>query len=139
MIHRGAGDRRGRGIAAASFMGSDGQERGLWGDLAGLRHRALDGFPGRNDHDVYAGRSALRLSGFPKDPSLHTGDLPAPLRDHGVGGVADLGHQHQPCPQPGTGNRLGTIFSGFIGLFTGAIVLSVGYNLMVHWIGEGKH
>jgi predicted PurR-regulated permease PerM len=31
----------------------------------------------------------------------------------------------------------GFIFSGLIGLFTGAIVLSVGYNLMVHWIGEG--
>jgi hypothetical protein len=24
-------------------------------------------------------------------------------------------------------------------LFTGAIVLSVGYNLMVHWIGEGQN
>ena len=32
----------------------------------------------------------------------------------------------------------GFIFSGLIGLFTGAIVLSVGYNLMVHWIGEGQ-
>ena len=32
----------------------------------------------------------------------------------------------------------GFIFSGFIGLFTGAIILSVGYNLMVHWIGEGR-
>jgi len=32
----------------------------------------------------------------------------------------------------------GFIFSGLIGLFTGAIVLSVGYNLMVHWIGEGR-
>ena len=31
----------------------------------------------------------------------------------------------------------GFIFSGLIGLFTGAIVLSVGYNLMVHWIDEG--
>jgi predicted PurR-regulated permease PerM len=30
----------------------------------------------------------------------------------------------------------GFIFSGLIGLFTGAMVLSVGYNLMVHWIGE---
>jgi predicted PurR-regulated permease PerM len=30
----------------------------------------------------------------------------------------------------------GFIFSGLIGLFTGAIVLSIGYNLMVHWIGE---
>ena len=30
----------------------------------------------------------------------------------------------------------GFIFSGFIGLFTGAIVLSVGYNLMVGWIAE---
>jgi predicted PurR-regulated permease PerM len=30
----------------------------------------------------------------------------------------------------------GFIFSGLIGLFTGAIVLSVGYNLMVHWIAE---
>jgi hypothetical protein len=26
-----------------------------------------------------------------------------------------------------------------IGLFTGAIVLSVGYNLMVNWIGEGQN
>jgi predicted PurR-regulated permease PerM len=33
----------------------------------------------------------------------------------------------------------GFVFSGFIGLFTGAIVLSVGYNLMVHWIGEGQN
>ena len=33
----------------------------------------------------------------------------------------------------------GFIFSGLIGLFTGAIVLSVGYNLMVHWIGEGPN
>jgi predicted PurR-regulated permease PerM len=32
----------------------------------------------------------------------------------------------------------GFIFSGFTGLFTGAIVLSVGYNLIVHWIGEGQ-
>ena len=30
----------------------------------------------------------------------------------------------------------GFIFSGLIGLFTGAIVLSVGYNLMVHWMGK---
>jgi predicted PurR-regulated permease PerM len=29
----------------------------------------------------------------------------------------------------------GFIFSGFTGLFTGAVVLSVGYNLIVHWIG----
>jgi predicted PurR-regulated permease PerM len=33
----------------------------------------------------------------------------------------------------------GFIFSGLIGLFTGAIVLSVGYNLMGHWIGEGQN
>jgi predicted PurR-regulated permease PerM len=33
----------------------------------------------------------------------------------------------------------GFIFSGLIGLFTGAIVLSVGYNLMVHWIDEGQN
>ena len=33
----------------------------------------------------------------------------------------------------------GFIFSGLLGLFTGAIVLSVGYNLMVHWIGEGEN
>jgi len=32
----------------------------------------------------------------------------------------------------------GFIFSGLIGLFTGAIVLSIGYNLMVHWLGEGQ-
>jgi predicted PurR-regulated permease PerM len=32
----------------------------------------------------------------------------------------------------------GFIFSGLIGLFTGAMVLSAGYNLMVHWIGEGQ-
>jgi predicted PurR-regulated permease PerM len=31
----------------------------------------------------------------------------------------------------------GFILSGFSGLFSGAIVLSVGYNLMVHWIDEG--
>jgi len=33
----------------------------------------------------------------------------------------------------------GFIFSGLIGLFTGAIVLSIGYNLMVYWIGEGQN
>ena len=33
----------------------------------------------------------------------------------------------------------GFIFSGFTGLFTRAIVLSVGYNLIVHWIGEGQN
>ncbi len=33
----------------------------------------------------------------------------------------------------------GFIFSGLIGLFTGAIVLSVGYTLMVHWLGEGRN
>jgi predicted PurR-regulated permease PerM len=33
----------------------------------------------------------------------------------------------------------GFIFSGLIGLFTGAIVLAIGYNLMVHWIGEGQN
>jgi len=33
----------------------------------------------------------------------------------------------------------GFIFSGLIGLFTGAIVLSVGYNLIVHWIGEEQN
>lgn len=32
----------------------------------------------------------------------------------------------------------GFIFSGLIGLFTGAIVLSIGYNLMVYWIDEGQ-
>lgn len=33
----------------------------------------------------------------------------------------------------------GFIFSGLIGLFTGAIVLSIGYNLMLHWLGEGRN
>ncbi|MFZ5569433.1 MAG: AI-2E family transporter [Thermodesulfobacteriota bacterium] len=33
----------------------------------------------------------------------------------------------------------GMIFSGLIGLFTGAIVLSVGYNLMMQWIEEGRN
>jgi predicted PurR-regulated permease PerM len=33
----------------------------------------------------------------------------------------------------------GFIFSGLIGLFTGAIVLTVGYNLMAHWMGEGQN
>ena len=33
----------------------------------------------------------------------------------------------------------GFIFSSFTGMFTGAIVLSVGYNLIVHWIGEGQN
>ena len=32
----------------------------------------------------------------------------------------------------------GFIFSSFTGMFTGAIVLSVCYNLIVHWIGEGQ-
>jgi predicted PurR-regulated permease PerM len=33
----------------------------------------------------------------------------------------------------------GFILSGFSGLFSGAIVLSVGYNLMVQWVGEGRN
>jgi predicted PurR-regulated permease PerM len=33
----------------------------------------------------------------------------------------------------------GFILSGLSGLFSGAIVLSVGYTLMVHWIGEGQN
>ena len=33
----------------------------------------------------------------------------------------------------------GFIFSNFTGMFTGAIVLSVCYNLIVHWIGEGQN
>jgi predicted PurR-regulated permease PerM len=33
----------------------------------------------------------------------------------------------------------GFIFSGLLGLFTGAIVLSIGYNLMMHWIGEEQN
>jgi predicted PurR-regulated permease PerM len=33
----------------------------------------------------------------------------------------------------------GSILSGLSGLFSGAIVLSVGYTLMVHWIDEGQH
>jgi predicted PurR-regulated permease PerM len=32
----------------------------------------------------------------------------------------------------------GFIFSSFTGMFTGAVVLSVGYNLIVHWIGEAQ-
>ncbi|MCX6248343.1 MAG: AI-2E family transporter [Bacteroidetes bacterium] len=33
----------------------------------------------------------------------------------------------------------GFIFSGFIGLFTGAIVMSLGYTLFVNWINAGNH
>jgi predicted PurR-regulated permease PerM len=33
----------------------------------------------------------------------------------------------------------GFILSSFTGLFTGAVVLSVGYNLIVHWIAEGQN
>ncbi len=33
----------------------------------------------------------------------------------------------------------GFIFSSFTGMFTGAVVLSVIYNLIVHWIGEGQN
>jgi predicted PurR-regulated permease PerM len=33
----------------------------------------------------------------------------------------------------------GFIFSGLLGLFTGAVVLSIGYNLMVHWIDEEEN
>ncbi len=33
----------------------------------------------------------------------------------------------------------GFILSSFTGLFTGAIVLSVGYNLIVQWVGEGQN
>ena len=49
--------------------------------------------------------------------------------------------QHSPVPMLVIflGAIGGFIFSGLIGLFTGAIVLSVGYNLMVHWIGEEKN
>jgi predicted PurR-regulated permease PerM len=32
----------------------------------------------------------------------------------------------------------GFMFSGLLGLFTGAIVLSVGYNLLLRWIENGK-
>jgi predicted PurR-regulated permease PerM len=32
----------------------------------------------------------------------------------------------------------GCVLSGLSGLFSGAIVLSVGYTLMMHWIGEGR-
>lgn len=32
----------------------------------------------------------------------------------------------------------GFIFSSLIGMFTGAVVLHVGYNLLIHWIGEGQ-
>jgi predicted PurR-regulated permease PerM len=49
--------------------------------------------------------------------------------------------QHSPVPMLVIflGAIGGFIFSGLIGLFTGAIVLSVGYNLMVHWIDEGRN
>ncbi|MHB8108596.1 MAG: AI-2E family transporter [Syntrophorhabdaceae bacterium] len=33
----------------------------------------------------------------------------------------------------------GFIFSGLIGLFTGAMVLSMGYRLLVYWIDDGKN
>jgi predicted PurR-regulated permease PerM len=33
----------------------------------------------------------------------------------------------------------GFIFSGFIGLFTGAIVMSLGYTLFIGWINSGNH
>ena len=33
----------------------------------------------------------------------------------------------------------GFILSGLIGLFTGAMVLSVGYNLLVQWLDEGQN
>ena len=29
----------------------------------------------------------------------------------------------------------GFIFNGFIGLFTGAIVLTIGYQLLMNWLG----
>jgi len=32
----------------------------------------------------------------------------------------------------------GFIFSGFIGLFTGAIVLSIGYKLFVGWLNSNS-
>jgi len=32
----------------------------------------------------------------------------------------------------------GFIFSGFIGLFTGAIVMSIGYKLFVGWINSNN-
>jgi predicted PurR-regulated permease PerM len=46
--------------------------------------------------------------------------------------------QHSPVPMLVIflGAIGGFIFSGLIGLFTGAIVLSVGYNLMAQWINE---
>jgi predicted PurR-regulated permease PerM len=49
--------------------------------------------------------------------------------------------QHSPVPMLVIflGAIGGFIFSGLIGLFTGAIVLSVGHNLIVHWIGEGQN
>jgi predicted PurR-regulated permease PerM len=33
----------------------------------------------------------------------------------------------------------GFIFSGLIGLFTGAMVLSMGYRLLIYWIDDGKN
>jgi predicted PurR-regulated permease PerM len=32
----------------------------------------------------------------------------------------------------------GFIFSGFLGLFTGAIVMSIGYKLFIEWLNSTK-
>ena len=89
-------DRRGPGGLAAASVGKHGGERRVRRDLAGTRHYSHDGVSGRSNGHRCDGCLALRLSRFPRNPALHPGDLPPALRDHGVGRIADLRHQHQP-------------------------------------------
>ena len=105
-LHRGAAGWSGSGIAAAPRLGRDGPQRGVRGDAARswILHRGCPG--GGGDHHVRDGHPAGRLSEHSSASSLHSGVVPVSLRRHGVRRVANLRHQHQPGPKPGTGGCL---------------------------------
>ena len=44
--------------------------------------------------------------GFRRTSSVHSGDFPDSVCDHGLSRVADLGHQHESRSQPGSGDRV---------------------------------
>ena len=82
------------------LWGAMGKSVAFGATLPGPGCHSLDGVPGRSDHDIYDGHSACRLSGFPDNSSLHSGDLPTPLCDHGMGRGAHLRHKHKSSTQP---------------------------------------
>ncbi len=67
------------------LWGAMGKSVAFGATLPGSDCTLSDSLPGRSDHHVYDGRPALCLSWFPDNPSLHAGNLPPSLRDHGVG------------------------------------------------------